>query len=124
MSEPSPLKVFITYSHKNRAEKDELKTSTFHHGTKREIQGLARQRDARRRQVARNHLLIRLAESDMLLYLTSADSLASESCNERTGMEALERGKEVIPIILEDCDWKAARGLNATLKHYRTTAKR
>ena len=27
MSKPSPLKVFITYSHKNRDEKDELKTS-------------------------------------------------------------------------------------------------
>ena len=26
MSKPSPLKVFITYSHRNRAEKDELIT--------------------------------------------------------------------------------------------------
>ena len=26
MNKPSPLKVFITYSHRNRAEKDELIT--------------------------------------------------------------------------------------------------
>ena len=47
-----------------------------------------------------------LEGSDILLYLTSADSLASKNCNKELA-EALERDNKVIPIILEDCDWQA-----------------
>ena len=102
MSEP--LKVFITYSHVNRDAKKEL------------IKRLAVMRqqgmitiwhdneilpgDKWREDVSNN-----LSSSDILLYLVSAPSLASENCNKELG-KALVSNIRVIPIILEDCDWK------------------
>lgn len=75
-----PLKVFITYSHKNTTEKDELITrlallkcegviSIWHDN---EILPGDKWRDA---------IFSNLADSDLLLYLTSAYSLESENCN-------------------------------------------
>ena len=46
-----------------------------------------------------------LANSDILLYLVSAASLASKNCNKELA-EALETNTRVIPIILEACDWE------------------
>ena len=46
-----------------------------------------------------------LPDSDILLYLVSAASLASENCNKELGI-ALKKNIKPIPIILEDCDWK------------------
>ena len=45
-----------------------------------------------------------LSESDILLYLVSDSSLASENCN-RELAEALNANIRVVPIILEDCNW-------------------
>ena len=98
-----PLKVFITYSHKNTAEKDKLITrlallkregiiSIWHDN---EILPGDKWRDA----IFRN-----LADSDLLLYLTSAYSLESENCNKELAL-ALNAEIRVIPIILEHCDW-------------------
>ena len=105
MSKPSPLKVFITYSHENALEKEKLKKALSVMERKGEIEiwhdGEMLASDRWRETIYKN-----LAESDMLLYLTSADSLASENCNEELA-EALEAGKKTIPIILKDCDWKA-----------------
>ena len=49
----------------------------------------------------------RLAGSDILLYLTSRASLASENCNKELS-EAWEIKERIrtIPIILEECDWE------------------
>ncbi len=49
-------------------------------------------------------ILKEVADSDILLYLVSADSLASENCNKEL-TEAVRAEKRVIPIILESCDW-------------------
>ena len=49
-------------------------------------------------------ILKEIADSDILLYLVSADSLASENCNKEL-TEAVRTEKQVIPIILESCDW-------------------
>ena len=98
-----PLKVFITYSHKNTAEKDELITrltllkgegliSIWHDN---EILPGDKWRDA---------IFDNLADADLLLYLTSAHSLASENCNKELAA-ALNAEIRVIPIILESCDW-------------------
>ena len=47
-----------------------------------------------------------LADSDILLYLVSAASLASKNCNkELVEVKALNKIR-VIPIILERCDWQ------------------
>ena len=107
MSEP--LKVFITYSHKDTEAKDELITRfsvlirenrvTIWHDN--EILPGDKWREA---------ISTNLIDSDILLYLVSADSLASQNCNkELSDALALAKQKEAtictIPIILERCDW-------------------
>ena len=100
-----PLKVFITYSHTDSAEKDKLITrlavmkrkgliSIWHDN---EILG----GDKWREEIFSTNL----PNSDLLLYLVSAKSLESENCNKELAI-ALDEKIRVIPIILEDCDWK------------------
>ena len=101
MSEP--LKVFITYSHENPDAKDQLITRlavmvqqgliTIWHDNEI-LPG-----DEWYEDISNN-----LAVSNMLLYLVSASSLASENCNKELA-EALDEKIRVIPIILESCDW-------------------
>ena len=100
-----PLKGFISYSHENKKEKDRLikfldvmeqenVLKTWHDGDI--IAGdAARQED----------ILKEVATSDLLLFLISADSLASEGCKKELE-EALKRDIKVIPILLEHCDWE------------------
>ena len=98
-----PLKGFITYAHKNTTAKDELimcldvmqqqnKLVTWHDA---EMTGGDKWRE---------EIFKHLADSDILLYLVSAASLASKNCNKELA-EALGAEIRVIPIILEDCDW-------------------
>ena len=100
-----PLKIFVTYSHANTAAKDKLITyldvmkrqdliSIWHDN---EILG----GDKWREEIFSTNL----PNSDVLLYLVSADSLASENCNRELSI-ALDEKIRIIPIILEDCDWK------------------
>ncbi len=99
-----PLKVFITYSHKNRKEKNKLITYLdvmrqeslidIWHDNKI-LAG-----DTWKKEIFSTNL----PELDLLLYLVSADSLASENCNKEL-VEALKADIRVIPIILERCDW-------------------
>ena len=102
MSEP--LKVFITYSHRDKAAKNTL------------IDRLAVMRQQGLITIWHdNEILLgdrwyediskNLADSDILLYLVSASSLASKNCNKELA-EALSGKIRVIPIILEDCDWQ------------------
>ena len=99
-----PLKVFITYAHTDSAAKDKLITrlavmksegliDIWHDN---EITG----GDTWREEIFSTHL----PDSDMLLYLVSADSLDSENCNKELAI-ALKENIRSIPIILEDCDW-------------------
>ena len=102
MSEP--LKVFITYAHKNKEAKDKLieclaviknegLISIWHDN---EILPGDKWRD----EIFSTHL----PDSDILLYLVSRASLASENCNKELA-GALNFKIRVIPIILESCDW-------------------
>ena len=100
-----PLKGFISYSHENKKDKKRLikfldvmeqknELKTWHDGDI--IAGdAARQED----------ILQEVATSDLLLFLVSADSLASEGCKKELE-EASKRGIKVISILLEHCDWK------------------
>ena len=98
-----PLKIFITYSHKDTDAKNKLIEClavmkrhgliTIWHDNEI-LPG-----DDWRKDISQN-----LNESDMLLYLVSAASLASENCNKELGI-ALNKNIRPIPIILEDCDW-------------------
>ena len=98
------LKVFITYSHEDTDSKDKLRQCL----NVMEQQGMIRiwhdneilPGDKWDEDISKN-----LADSDILLYLVSASSLASKNCNKELG-EALSEKIKVIPIILEDCDWQ------------------
>ena len=102
MSEP--LKVFITYSHKDTAAKNTL----IDHLAVMVLQDLITiwhdneilPGDRWYEDISNN-----LTDADILLYLVSAPSLASENCNKELG-EALDVKIRVTPIILEDCDWQ------------------
>ena len=98
-----PLKVFITYSHKNTAEKDELITRLAL--LKREgIISIWHDNEILPGDKWRDAIFDNLADSDLLLYLTSTHSLDSENCNKELA-SALNAEIRVIPIILENCDW-------------------
>ncbi len=103
MSEP--LEVFITYSHENTEAKDELITRLAVMKQQNELvtwhDNEMLPSDKWREEI----FSTRLPNSDLLLYLVSAASLASENCNRELAV-ALEKNIKPIPIILEDCDWK------------------
>ena len=100
----TPLKTFITHSHNDKQKKTKLRTYLAVMEGAGEIKlwddddiipgGKARQED----------ILNEVTDSDILLYLVSADSLASENCNKEL-TEAVRTEKRIIPIILESCDW-------------------
>ena len=99
-----PLKVFITYSYEDTDSKDKLRQCL----AVMENKGLITiwhdneilPGDKWYEDISKN-----LADSDILLYLVSASSLASKNRNKELG-EALSEKIRVIPIILEDCDWQ------------------
>ena len=100
-----PLKVFITYSHKNTKAKDQLLTRLGR--LKREgVIDIWHDNEILPGDKWRDAIFNNLADSDLLLYLTSAYSLESENCNKELAA-ALTAEKKVIPIILEHCDWKS-----------------
>ena len=73
-----PLKIFITYSHKNTTEKDELITRLGL--LKRDgIIDIWHDNEILPGDKWRDAIFGNLADSDLLLYLTSAYSLASKS---------------------------------------------
>ena len=97
-----PLKIFITYAHKDKAAKDKLVTYLS-----------VMKREGRIDIWDDNEILAgdtwhdaisNLVNSDLLFYLVSASSLASKNCNKELA-EALKEDIRVIPIILDRCDW-------------------
>ena len=100
-----PLKVFITYSHEDDQKRKKLRTHLAVMEKEDEIKlwddtGITAGGDARQQAILKE-----VAGSDTLLYLVSADSLASENCNKEL-TEAGNAKRKVIPIILESCDWQ------------------
>ena len=99
-----PLKGFITYSHENTEAKDELRKRLAVMEQQNELvtwdDGQLTPGDCGLQE----DILKKVTDSDLLLYLVSAASLASKNCN-RELAEAIEGDKRVIPIILGHCDW-------------------
>ena len=104
-----PLKVFITYSHKNRKAKNKLITylDVMRHGGLIDIwhdnEILAG--DTWKKEIFSTNL----PKTDLLLYLVSADSLASVNCNKELAEVLTKKDIKVIFIILESCDWRNHR---------------
>ena len=99
-----PLKAFITYSHADDQKRKKLRTYL----AVMERNGKIKPRDdtdiTAGGKARQEEILKEVADSDILLYLVSAASLASKNCNKEL-TEAVRTGKRVIPIILESCDW-------------------
>ena len=100
----SPLKAFITYSHKDLQRNTDLKTRLAVMEDEGKIELWDDNKilpgDEWEKDISDN-----LTESDILLYLVSATSLASKNCNKELA-EVLTPNISVIPIILEACDWE------------------
>ncbi|MXV72970.1 tetratricopeptide repeat protein, partial [Candidatus Poribacteria bacterium] len=94
---------FITYSHKDIKAKEQLITYLAVMKSEGSI-NIWSDNEILPGDTWRDSISKKLAESDILLYLVSDNSLASESCN-RELAEALNTNVRVIPIILERCDW-------------------
>lgn len=95
--------IFITYAHTDIEVKDKL--VTYLTIMKREgLINIWHDNEILPGDTWRDSISNSLAETDILLYLVSNDSLASENCN-RELAEALSANIRVVPIILEDCDW-------------------
>ena len=97
------IRLFVTYSHKDVSAKEQL--ITYLAAMKREgLINIWHDNEILPGDTWRDSIFSNLAESDILLYLVSANSLASENCNKELA-EALNTNIRVVPIILEDCDW-------------------
>ena len=99
-----PLKIFITYAHKDRSAKDKLITYL----EPMEHEGLIviwDENEITPGNTWRDAIFSNLAESNLLLHLVSASSLASKNCNKELA-KALSAKISVVPIILEHCDWQ------------------
>ena len=99
-----PLKGFITYSHKDTEEKTELRKCLAVMEQNEELVTWDDGELTPGDKALPEDILEKVADSELLLYLVSAASLASTNCN-RELTEAIEGNKRIIPIILEHCDW-------------------
>ncbi len=99
----APQKIFITYAHQDIEAQKKLKT----YFALMEREGKIAFWDDNKippssewfKNISNN-----LADSDILLYLVSPRSLASDNCKKELAV-ALHTEARIIPIILENCDW-------------------
>ena len=99
-----PLKGFITYSHEDTAAKDELRKRLAVMEQQNELVTWDDGQLTPGDKALQKDILKKVTDSNLLLYLVSAASLASKNCNKELA-EALKQEIRVIPIILEHCDW-------------------
>ena len=101
-----PLKGFITYSHKNLKQKNKL--ITYLDVMRQEgLIDIWHDNEILAGDTWKEEIFsTNLPKSDLLLYLVSADSLASANCNKKLAEVLKKKDIRVISIILEGCDWK------------------
>ena len=99
-----PLKGFITYSHEDTEAKKELRKRLAVMAQQNELVTWDDGQLTPGDKALQEDILKKVEDSDLLLYLVSAASLASKNCNKELA-EALNQKIRVIPIILEHCDW-------------------
>jgi tetratricopeptide (TPR) repeat protein len=98
------LKIFIAYAYKDTKAKDQLMICL--HKIKSEgLISIWYDNEILAGDKWRDVISSDLTDSDILLYLVSADSLASRNCNRELSI-ALKENTRIIPIILENCDWQ------------------
>ena len=99
-----PLKGFITYSHEDIEAKKELRKRLVVMEQNNELVTWDDGQLTPGDKALQKDILKKVEDSDILLYLVSAASLASKNCNKELA-EAIKQEMRVIPIILEHCDW-------------------
>ena len=104
-----PLKLYISYSHVDSALADQLTKHLAILQRENAIQVFS-DRQLQPGQAWRPELGARLRESDIVLFLLSADSLASDYVFQEisVAMElSVSRGVRIVPIILRPCSWNS-----------------
>jgi len=106
-----PVRLFISYSHKDENLRLELQT----HLKLLQRQGIIDAWDDRRIAAGeewKEKIDENLERADIILLLISADFMASDYCYEKEMTRALERHENgearVIPVIVRDCNWRIA----------------
>lgn len=111
MSTPEPIEIFISYSHRDEALKDELYTH---------LAGLRRQgkitpwqdRDIEAGAEWDEEIKARLESAGIILLLITPKFIASDYCFDKEMQRAMERHEagtaRVVPIIMKPCDWKSS----------------
>lgn len=106
----SPLKIFISYSHRDETFKDELVTML----AALQRRGIVDTWQDRRIEAGdewNKSIEAAMNDCDLALLLVSADYLASQFIQEAEQPRLLERGREtqlrVIPIIVRPCPWRS-----------------
>ncbi len=104
-----PVKIFLSYSHKDEKYKNEL----VNHLNALMRSGIIEKWDDRRieaGEVWEKAMLKHFNEADIILCLISASFISSDYCYDIEMQGALKRQRagqaRVIPILLKDCDWK------------------
>ena len=98
------LKIFIAYAYKDTKAKDQLMIC-LHRIKSEGLISIWHDNEILAGDKWRDVISSDLTDSDILLYLVSADSLASRNCNRELSI-ALKENIRIIPIILENCDWQ------------------
>jgi hypothetical protein len=110
-SQPTPLRLFYTYSHEDETMRDALETHLALLRREGVIAGW-HDRQLIAGQEWKDQIDRHLDEADIILLLVSADFLASDYCYEVEIQRALARHKAgeacVIPVIIRSVDWSRA----------------
>lgn len=97
-------KLFITYAHDNKADREDLETHLAVMKKQKEID-IWHDYQIIPGEESFEEIFKNLADSDILLYLVSSISLKSENCNKEL-VKALDAKTTIVSIILEPCDWE------------------
>ena len=108
MSQPEPINLFYSYSHRDEKFRDSLETHLSLLKRRKVINEWHDRRITAGTDWA-GQISEHLEKADIILLLVSSDFIASDYCYEVEMMRAMERHKSgearVIPIILRSCDW-------------------
>ena len=100
-----PTKIFLSYSHQNRRDKDILIEKLAVMIRNREITVWHDDAIIPGEVASQDFIIEELADCDILLFLLSSASLASNNCNLELE-SAVDHNIPIISVLLESCDWE------------------
>ena len=100
-----PTKMFLSYSHQNRRDKDILIEKLAVMIQNREITVWHDDIIIPGEFASQDDILEKLADCDIFLFLLSSASLASNGCKLEL-KSAVNHNMPIIPILLQSCDWE------------------